>query len=112
MSFGGPVGGNSLGGPGHASEGVVVASEEGRSVGASRESIHAHTHDSRVLTEEERQSDTEVAATRVMAEPEKAKTVLGRFRALPPRKRVLLGFMGVMFSGLGLFLTDPQRQPR
>ena len=47
-----------------------------------------------------------------MAEPEKAKTVLGRFRALPPRKRVLLGFMGVMFSGLGLFLTDPQRQPR
>ena len=88
--------------------------KEGRSVVASLkgESIHAHTHDSRVLTEEERQSDTEVAATRVMAEPEKAKTVLGRFRALPPRKRVLLGFMGVMFSGLGLFLTDPQRQPR
>ena len=40
---------------------------------------------------------------------EREKTILGRFRALRPWQRVLLGTVGMVFSTAGFFLTDPDR---
>ena len=38
--------------------------------------------------------------------PPRASTIGGRFRALDPRQRILLGVFGMVFSGLGLFLSE------
>jgi len=38
--------------------------------------------------------------------PEREKTILGRFRALPPRSRIMLGIVGMGFSTAGLFLSE------
>ena len=38
--------------------------------------------------------------------PPRASTIGGRFRALDPKQRILLGVFGMVFSGLGLFLSE------
>ena len=38
--------------------------------------------------------------------PPRASTIGGRFRALDPKQRILLGVFGMVFSGLGLFLSQ------
>ena len=37
-------------------------------------------------------------------------TVYGRFRALPGRQRVLLGVVGMMLSGCGLYFSEKGQQ--
>ena len=38
--------------------------------------------------------------------PPRERTIYGRFRALPPKQRVLLGIFGMAFSGCGLMLSN------
>ena len=40
---------------------------------------------------------------------DRGQTILERFRALRPWQRILLGVMGMTFSTVGFFITDPER---
>lgn len=40
-----------------------------------------------------------------MAAP-RERTIAGRFAALPPKQRVLLGVFGMCFSGMGLLFSN------
>jgi hypothetical protein len=40
------------------------------------------------------------------ARPQRASTIYGRFAALPKQQRIFLGFMGMVFSGAGLWLSE------
>ena len=37
---------------------------------------------------------------------ERERTIAGRFRALPPKQRILLGVLGMVFSYCGLMFSD------
>jgi hypothetical protein len=41
-----------------------------------------------------------------MPPPPRERTIFGRFRALPPKQRMLLGLFGIVFSSAGLYFSD------
>ena len=45
-----------------------------------------------------------------MSKESRASTIYGRFVALPGQKRVLLGFIGMVLSSVGIYFSDPSRQ--
>ena len=47
-----------------------------------------------------------VGAGMARTNPERERTIAGRFRALPARQRMLLGLFGVIFSSFGLAFSD------
>ena len=43
-------------------------------------------------------------------EPQRERTIVGRYLKLHPRTRIMLGCLGMVLSGMGLFYSDPERQ--
>lgn len=59
---------------------------------------------------EDREEGEEPRMAEGTKEPKpRATTVWGRYKALHPRSRILLGLVGVAFSIGGILITDPSR---